>query len=50
MGGEYRLGPLDIRTIVDMRSPDGKTDLRFGGTQREVWARVGRYALDDASG
>ena len=30
MGGAYRLGPLDIRAMVDMRSPDGKTDLRFG--------------------
>ena len=30
VGGAYRLGSLDIRAMVDMRSPDGKTDLRFG--------------------
>jgi len=29
-GGAYRYGPLDIRAMVDMTSPDGKTNLRFG--------------------
>lgn len=29
-GGVYRFGPLDPRAMVDMVSPDGKTDLRFG--------------------
>lgn len=30
VGGAYRFGKLDIRAMVDMKSPDGKTDLRFG--------------------
>ncbi len=29
-GGVYRYGPLDIRAMVDMVSPDGKTSIRFG--------------------
>ena len=29
-GGLYRYGPLDPRAMVDMVSPDGKTDIRFG--------------------
>jgi hypothetical protein len=30
VGGAYRFGPLDPRAMVDMTSPDGKTNLRFG--------------------
>lgn len=30
VGGTYRYGPLDIRAMVDMVSPDGKTNIRFG--------------------
>jgi hypothetical protein len=30
VGGVYRFGPLDPRAMVDMVSPDGKIDLRFG--------------------
>jgi len=29
-GGLYRFGPLDPRAMVDMVSPNGKTDIRFG--------------------
>jgi hypothetical protein len=29
-GGLYRFGPLDPRIMVDMVSPDGKTDIRIG--------------------
>jgi len=29
-GGAYRFGPLDTRAMIDMISPDGKTNIRFG--------------------
>jgi len=29
-GGLYRFGPLDPRMMIDMVSPDGKTDIRIG--------------------
>jgi hypothetical protein len=39
-GGAYRLGYGDIRVMVDVWSPDGKTNLRFG----DLWLTQ-QYAL-----
>src|SRR5690349_20759116 len=30
VGGLYRFGPLDPRVMIDLVSPDGKTNIRYG--------------------
>jgi hypothetical protein len=39
-GGAYRFAPLDIRPMVDMVSPDGKTNLRFGDAKVPPFATL----------
>ncbi len=40
LGGAYRFGPLDPRAMVDMTSPDGRTNLRVGDANVPPYATL----------
>jgi hypothetical protein len=45
VGGLYRFGPLDPRVMVDMISPDGKTNLRVGDANVPPFATLSQTML-----
>jgi hypothetical protein len=48
-GGEFRLGFSDHRMMVDLRSPDGKTNIRFGDVSIPVYAPPDQFHREGAS-